>query len=194
MSLMMFILECGPLLGLAGLAAFLGSHLAGNFPTWVGLPLTVGVFTLLVILQIFKMAHRWNLILLLGFAMTAGMLLQVIGIKKHWFPWVVLFFATVVSLFWAFRLGIRLGWIGTALFPVSVAYLLGWAAFYFFSPPAILDVIWAGVGLIVFLGLAVHAITEGRYAEQAGSLVPLASDLFLIFLNLFWLGVIISTG
>jgi len=55
-------------------------------------------------------------------------------------------------------------------------------------------VIWARIGLVVFLGLAVHAITEARFAEQAGSLVPLASDLFVIFLNLFWLGVIIGVG
>jgi hypothetical protein len=195
MSLMAFVLQCGPLLALTALTAALGFRLGGQIP-FGGWPLfTISALALLIMLQIFKTVPRWNLVLLLGLALLAGALLNWLDIQgPYWLPWATLSLGMLLSLAWAYGLGVRLGWIGAAFSLVTIGYLLGWFLLYILPIPAVPSTVWAWLGLFIFWALGVHTVTEARFSQSSRQAIPLASDLFVVYFNLFWLGAAASLG
>lgn len=190
---MAFVLQSGPLLGLAALTAALGYQLGGQIP-FGGWPLlTISALALLIMLQIFKTAPRWSVILLLGLALLAGALLNWLDIQgPSWLPWVTLSVGMLLSLAWAYGLGVRLRWVGAAFSPVTIGYLLGWFVLYVLPVPVVPSTVWAWLGLFLFWGLGTHIVTEARFSQSSARAIRLACDLFVVYFNLFWLGAVAS--
>lgn len=189
MSLMAFLLQCGPLLGLTALTATLGFHLGERVPSGWWLVPTLGALAFLISLQIFKTVPRWNLVLLMGLALMAGTLLNWLDLRSdRWVSWVILSLGIVVPLMWAYGLGLRVVYVGALLFSITMAYVLGWLVLYFLPENAMVSAVWVEIGVLVFLGLAVHIVTEARFSQSVETPVPLAGDLFVVLFNLFWLG------
>jgi len=187
------MVRCGPLLGLTSLTAALGHHLGKYIPVELWLFPAISALVLFFVLQIFKQVPRLNLVLLLSLALLAGVVLNWLDLTdRTWFAWIVLILGLALSLVWGYLLGIRLGWLGILLFPLTVVYLVGWFLISLFPEFAQLAVGWAVVGLFMFLALAIHTVTEARFSNSGDNPIPLISDLFIICFNLFWIGVIIE--
>ena len=138
-------------------------------------------------MQIFKQVPRLNLILLLGFSLTLGGLLHTFDLGGgFWFPGLILLLGLVLALIWAYMVGIRLSWLGVLLYPLTLFYLLGWLVMYIVNVQATFELIWAGCGIFLFLGLGVFLMTQARYVSPQSQVVPIVSDLFVIYGNLFW--------
>jgi len=182
-----------PLLGLTALIAALGHRLGKYIPVELWLLPAITALILFLALQIFKQVPRLNLVLLLGLALLAGAVLNWLDLSgRTWFAWIALILGLALSLVWGYLLGIRLGWFGILLFPITIAYLIGWFLISLLPEFAQLSVGWAVVGLFVFLGLAIHTVTEARFSEAGDTPVPLVSDLFIVYFNLFWIGALIE--
>ena len=177
---------------LAVLVIASGFLVAARIPSEYGLYLAVVAFVLLISLQIFKLVPRLNAVLLLGLAFALGMLLNWFDIQAgHWFPWVILSLGMVLSLIWAYAVGIRLGRVGALFFPLTILYLIGWFVLYLFFDSKSADVVWAIIGIFLFVGVATYITTESRHAQTEELVVPVASDLLIVYFNLFWLSSIV---
>ncbi|MBC8505615.1 MAG: hypothetical protein ISR58_15985 [Anaerolineales bacterium] len=193
MSFMKFVIRCVPILFLTALVTMLGHHLGERIPSdWWYLPAIIAL-VLFATLQIFKQVTPLNFVLLLMLALSAGALLNSFDLESgNWFPWVVLSMGLVIPLVWGYGLGIRLGWVGALFFPFTIVYLLGWVILYFIPELEAWTLAWALIGLFVFIGLVTHIVTEARYSNVEEKQVPLASDLFILHFNLFWIGAVIE--
>ncbi|MBL7162241.1 MAG: hypothetical protein ISS57_06520 [Anaerolineales bacterium] len=193
MSFLKFTIRCGPIFILVALIAALGYHLGEYIPSeWWLLP-AAGALVLLITLQIFKLVPRLNFILLLGLALSAGALLNWFDLGDgNWFPWIVLSLGLISSLAWGYLLGIRLGWISSLFFPLTIVYLLVWFLIYLVPGLAAWMLAWAIIGMFLFVGQAIHIVTEARYSKTEEVPVPLVSDLFITYFNLFWIGAVID--
>jgi len=193
MSFLKFIIRCGPIFILVTIIAALGNHLGKYIPSeWWLLP-AASALILLVTLQIFKLVPRLNFVLLLGLALSAGMLLNWFDLPREgWLAWILLTLGIIISLAWGFLVGIRLGWIGALFFPLTIGYLIGWIMISLVPELAEWTIAWAVVGLFVFVSLAIHIVTEGRYSKVQEMPIPLVSDLFIVYFNLFWIGAVID--
>ena len=193
MTFIKFVVRCLPILFLAALLAMLGHHLGKHIPLDLWYLPAIIALVLFISLQIFKRVAPLNLILLLILALSAGALLNWFDLgSSGWFPWVVLTLGLVSSLAWGYGLGIRLGWLGNLLYLFSIVYLLGWVLLYFIPQIETWTLAWALIGLFVFMGLVTHIVTEARYSSENKTAVPLVSELFVLFFNLFWGGLLIE--
>lgn len=193
MTFMKFVIRCLPILLLAALLAMLGHQLGKYIPLdWWYLPAFI-TLVLFISLQIFKRVAPLNFMILLILALSAGALLNWFDLGSgSWFSWVVLSLGLVTSLAWGYGLGIRLGWLGNLLNLFSIVYLLGWVVLYFIPRLAAWTLAWALIGLFVFMGLVTHIVTEARYSSENETPIPLVSDIFVLFFNLFWIGLLIE--
>ncbi len=175
------------------MVAALGHQLGKYIPTELWLLPAFIALILFLTLQIFKQVPRLNVVLLIGLALVAGAVLNWLELsERSWFAWIVLILGLALSVVWSYLVGIRLGWFGILLFPLTIIYLMGWFVISLFPEFAQLSVGWAVAGLFMFLALAIHTVTEVRYSPAGENPIPLVSDLFIIFFNLFWIGAIIE--
>jgi hypothetical protein len=192
MSLLVFLVKCGPLLSLAGLAAVFGFRWGPRFALLGDAGIIVVALGLWVAFQLYKQIHGWNLALLLVFSLAAGVLWGRLGAPvKVWLAWVLICVNLSLSLAWAYGLRMSLGWIASALTPCLGVYFGGWLALAFLPQPYVVTVIWAFIGVLLFLGMGIHLVSEARYLDAASTSVPLAGDLFIVYLNLYWLGAVL---
>jgi hypothetical protein len=145
----------------------------------------------LIGLYILEDEPGWNGALLLGFAMAAGALLR--GVNFEAAPgkvWSTLVFCLCVSLVGGAYSGQKVRRARVTLFPLSILYLLGWIVFSIFPLPEIGMMMWAVLGLLLFLLVGVSIFSRGKLEGGEGYPIPLASDLFVVGFNLFWLAAV----
>jgi hypothetical protein len=182
----------GPVLLLALLAFSAGFVLGGRMPDDMWWLPTPSALLFLVTLQIFKPVARLNLLLLSGFALSMGSLLTVFDLGVDlWFPVLVLLLGLVLALLWAFVVGIRLRWMGVLFTPLVLIYLLGWGILNFVRVPITVEQIWASIGIFLLLGLGIYLMIQARFTPPQEQVVPIVSDLFVVYSNLFWVSAIL---
>lgn len=133
----------------------------------------------------------WNLLLLLGFALSGGILLRqldVTPIREE--VWGTIILGLVIALIWGLLSGNRITRAASFLFPATLIYLLGWLLFSIYSLQIWMIRFWAGLGLILFLFIGVSLMGRGKYLGEKVHTVEFANDLFVVLFNLFWLAVV----
>ncbi len=171
----------------------LGHHLGKYTPPELWLLPAVIALILFLALQIFKKVPRLNFVLLMGLALMAGAVMNLFELpERTWLTWIILLLGLALSLVWSYLLGIRLGWLGIFLFPLTIVYLMGWFLISLLPEFAQLSIGWAVAGLFLFIALAIHILTEARFSRASEKPTPLVSDLFIVYFNLYWIGAVIE--
>ncbi|MBC8330857.1 MAG: hypothetical protein H8E28_02640 [Anaerolineae bacterium] len=179
-------------LALTGLCTVLGYQFSEFLPELVQRYAIYSIWLFLIALRILKTDKPWNWIMLLGLSLTAGASLASITTALHWLSWSSLALSAFLAFLWAYGLGIRLRWLRVILYPAILLYLLGWIAFYFIPMPEQVDLLWIMVGVGLFLIAVVVSTIEARFASITDAPVPIASDLYILYFNLFWLGALLG--
>jgi hypothetical protein len=192
MTFKRLITRGGPIF-LLGLLAFSTGFVFGKrIPDELWWLPTASALLFLVLLQIFKQVARLNLLLMLGFSLSLGSLLPVFDLWVDlWFPILILLLGLGLALLWAYLVGLHMPWMGVLFFFLTLAYLLGWGILFFLTVPVNFELIWASIGILLFLGLGVYMLTQARYAPPQEQVVPIVSDLFVVYGNLFWVSAIL---
>jgi len=130
----------------------------------------------------------WNVVLFLGFAVVAGMLLNWSGAEySRWNSWTLFSILILISLVGGSLLNGRFGRSAKVLFPITILYLVGWIFFFFFPIPAPFKIIWIISGLILFTLIFIAVLVRGKIKSQEDNPVPIVIELFVVLFNLCWL-------
>ncbi len=180
-----------PVLGAAVLAACGGFFLGRWVPSGIRPYLIIIAWSLLIGMFILDKDPTWNFFLLVGFSLLGGMLLQglAIGVNQGK-VWGSLAVGFMIALLWGSWSGSQLSQAGMYLFPITVLYLMGWIGVSFFTFPTQIVALWAGLGWLLFTLIGTSVFSRGASGVEKLELTALASDLFVVFFNLFWLGII----
>ncbi len=188
LHLFAFLVRVVPYLGMAGVACWIGRSIGSWVPDSGRVYLMSITWGLLIGLYILEEEPGWNVALLLGFALAAGALFEEIDLGAfRGKVWSTLASCLCLSFVGGSLSGRRLRGVGVYLFPLAILYLLGWVFLKFFPVPGAWVSLWACLGLLLFLLIGVSVFSRGKVEGGQGSPVPLASDLFVVTLNLFWL-------
>ena len=175
-----------PSLGSAAIGAVLGYQVLFWIPIQARTYLLISTLILFLSLIILDREPGWNLLLLLGFSINAGSLLNLCGVDPSgWAIWLLILVLCGAALVMATRLRTHLP--PGILHPIFVFYLLGWLAAILEVLPDWLRALWMIVGLLLFTGLAASALKRGFTLGTEESPTPMSIELFLILFNLFWL-------
>jgi len=176
-----------PVLGGAGLGSWFGHSLGGWVPDGARIYLMILAWGLLLGMFILDEEPRWNFALLIAFAFTGGILLSMMAVTSQRAKvWSTLSVGLVLALVWGVLAGAKIRKAGAYLFPATILYLLGWVLFAMYNLPAGITAAWAGMGLILFVFIGTSVISRAKI-EEGTSHVSLASDLFVVLFNLYWL-------
>ncbi|MBS3751084.1 MAG: hypothetical protein KGY39_06215, partial [Anaerolineales bacterium] len=186
-----FLVRIAPSLALAGLISGLGHSIGKWIPDAGWIYLLGATWGFFVGMYILEQEPVWNTLLFLGFAMSSGALLRGIdyeGVLSR--VWLTLIGGISASFVWGLFSGPMPTRAAGYLFPLTILYLLGWILLSILSLPSGWLVFWAGLGLMLFLLIAVSIFNKGKMKGGEGSPVPLASDLFVVGFNFFWLAAV----
>ncbi|RLD00556.1 MAG: hypothetical protein DRI46_07230 [Chloroflexi bacterium] len=129
----------------------------------------------------------WNLILLMVFSFTAGLLLNWSGTDtSRWQTWLLFLGSGVAAVLGAVTLGKSLQTGLQFLLPLTVLYLLGWPGVLLWDLPGWIRGFWMLSGLLLFTLIAAAVLQRGFTLEVEESPVPLGISLWVILVNLFW--------
>jgi hypothetical protein len=132
--------------------------LGGHVPSAWLVPLAILALFAFAALMTFRRARTWSTILLLSFALMAGVLLRLmlLELHAHWL-WVL---AASVGIP---MLGIPFGWtagerlrsIAWATWAAAWLYILGWIAWQLLAKGSVMRLPWGIAGLLVFTALTI---------------------------------------
>ena len=184
------LVRLAPYLGAGLVSALIGFNTSGLIPFSSRVYL-LGIFLVLLLsLIILDREPGWNLALYLVVALCAGILLAwsgaALGQTRTWITFLVLI-VLILTVGMLMRRGIPGAWI--LVYPVALAYIIGWVFFFSGGIPAGFRKGWIGFGLVLFSALAVMILVRGRSKDQGRdeNTISLASELFLVLFNLCWL-------
>jgi len=170
------------------LAAVLGYHLANLIPLAARIYLVLVFLGLLFGMIILDTEPGWNVVLFLGFALAAGVVINWSGAEitqiKTWILFSVL---VIVSLVGGWFLKGKFGRAARVLFPLTIIYMIGWLLFLFYPVSPALERTWIIIGLILFTLIATAVMVRGKTMNKQDSIMPLANELFVVLFNLCWL-------
>lgn len=180
-----------PVMGTAVLVAWGGYYLGQWISSGAWPYLTIISWGLLIGIFIFEKDPKWIFFLLVGFSFIGGMLLQGLGLDvNHSRGWGSLVLGFVIAFIWGASSGSQLAKAGGVLFPLTILYLLGWIVFSFYSFPSEVIAVWAGLGWLLFTLIGTSVISRRSSGMERIEPISLASDLFVVFFNLFWLATV----
>jgi len=180
-----------PVLWTAILASY-GGYLLGRWALFANQSLLIiFAWCLLLGMYILDQEPTWNFFLLVGFSFVGGMLIQGVGLDANQGKvWGSLAVGVMMALLWGMWSGSQLSQAGMYLFPITILYLLGWVGCSFYSFPSWLLAIWAGLGWLLFMLIGTAVVSRGSSGIEEVEPISLCSDLYVIFFNLFWLGIL----
>ncbi|MCJ7717024.1 MAG: hypothetical protein MUO54_10975 [Anaerolineales bacterium] len=178
-----------PLLGLGTIFTIVGYRLASIFQMTNSIYILFVFLVLLVSMMILDKEPGWNVVLFLGFALAAGVILlwssAEITQPKTWILFSIL---VLVSLAGGLFLSKRIGLAATVLYPTTILYMIGWVLFLFFELPGLFKMIWIVLGLVLFTLIIIAILSRGEnQSQEDNAAVPLAIELYVLLFNLFWL-------
>lgn len=130
----------------------------------------------------------WNIVLMLGFAITGGMLLNWSEADaargSTWLTFLGLSGSAVIG---SMILGRTLQKGLKFLLPLTALYMLAWVGILIWDPPLWVMSSLILSGLILFTLIAAGALQRGYSMNKKESMIPLSIELWVILFNLFWL-------
>lgn len=191
----MLLIRLAPLLGSAAAGAALGFQLLFLIPPRGRSYLLIPFLVLFLAMTILEKEPGWNLALLLGFSLTAGLLLNWSGADAiRWGTWLLFLGCWTVGLIGAVILGRPLQKALKFLFPLTALYMLGWLGVILWDLPGWIKGTWVLSGLALFTVIAAGVLQRGFTLQDEESPVPLGIELWVILFNLFWLSAWIPLG
>ncbi|MBM3120974.1 MAG: hypothetical protein FJZ97_02150 [Chloroflexi bacterium] len=188
MSPLAFVIRAVPLYLLALLLTGVGaSVLAAWMPATWRIPLAILALVGFAALMTFRRVQTWSTLLLLAFALTAGLLLRLMlaGAPLHW-GWALAASLgiplLVMPLGWL--AGPRLQPFGRVTWIAAWVYILGWIAWQLLLGSPVAHAAWGAAGLVIFSALTLTwsaALPTRSVSEPAGSM---AAEIYLIGMNL----------
>lgn len=184
-----FILQVLPvtLLALAGTGlglVVLPTDLALRFE----IPLLLLGLLFFVAMITFKGTSGWNVFFLLGFSLVVGVLLRGFAQEELGRSWSLSFGVAIGILGLSAGVGRslhgRLFWLGKGFWILSWIYLAGWGLIVVLHLGALIRILWAGAGLVIFSGLAAAWFAGLGEHQEGASGIPLAIDLYILAFNL----------
>jgi hypothetical protein len=180
------------MVGAGIIAGVVGYNLAENIPINGRLYLQIFFLALLVSMMILDTEPGWNIVLSLGFAVTAGALLSwssvdIIQIKS----WILFIGLVLITIIGGNYLSKDIGRSSGFLYPSAVLYMVGWILFLFLNLPAFFFTIWTYSGMVLFVLITMAVLIRGKTNNQKDSIVPIIIQLFIGLFNLFWLSAMI---
>jgi hypothetical protein len=182
------LIRVAPFLGLGLLVLILGYQLADIVPMAARVYLQIVFVGMVFSMIILDKEPGWNLVLLICFGTTAGMMFFWAGSNflqlKSWAVFVILF---MISLTGGVLMKGAGRWVGGLLFFCTFLYLIGWILFMIIPLPDLSGIIWIVLGLALFTFILMALISQGKTQNGDSSAVPLSIQLFMILFNLCWL-------
>lgn len=182
------LLMIAPYLGLGLLAAILGSYLAEFVLVAARAYLQfvfLGLFFSMIILD---KEPGWNLVILICFGITAGMMLFWSGGNflqlKSWVVFSILF---IISLTGGYFMNGAGKLAPGVLFFCTLVYMMGWILFAFIPLPGMKGIIWIVFGFVLFTVILMVVISQGKNRNDESDAVPLSIHIFVLLFNLCWL-------
>jgi len=182
------LIRLTPFLGAGILAAILGYRLANLIPIAGRIYLILVFLGLLFGMIILDTEPGWNVVLFLGFALAAGIVINWSGAEiTRIKTWIVFSGLLIISLVGGWYLKSKFGRAASVLFPLTIIYMIGWMLFLFFELSPVLERFWILLGLMLFTLIATAVFVGGKTMNKQDSIMPLANELFVVLFNLCWL-------
>jgi len=179
---------------MAAFLASLGGRLGKQLPAILRPYLLISLFILLAALYIFRTVSRLNLALFLALSFSSGLVVtQFIPLTSYRGAWFTLTAGILLSCLLGFWWRGRLLWGPKLFLPLIMLYALGWPLVAFLNWGTWVIPTWSSLGLLLFGLLAVWLLSEARHALPE-DYVPLASDLFIAYFNIFLIGSLLPGG
>ena len=187
-DLLVMLIRVAPFLGLGLIGVIIGYQLADLVPAAARVYLQIVFLGLIFSMIILDKEPGWNLVLLICFGLTAGMMLIWSGGNllqlKSWVVFLILF---VISLAGGVLMKGAGGRVAGVLFFCTLLYMMGWILFAFVSLPDLAGMIWIILGLALFTFILMAVISQGKTQNDESSAVPLSIQLFVVLFNICWL-------
>jgi hypothetical protein len=198
MSPLAFVIRVLPLYAMALTLTGVGALPIGErLPSaWV-VPLAILALLEFAALMTFRHARTWSTMLLMAFALTAGMLVRMMlpGIRLAW-PWALSASLGIpllgIPLGWA--AGRRLRWMGWLTWIAAWVYILGWLAWQLLAMDPPNRPVWGVTGLAIFSGLTLTWSASVPSREGHEPEASAAAELYLIGLNLGIAALVVAGG
>jgi hypothetical protein len=190
-----FLFRLTPILLPAAAMVILGYNLLGLVPARWRIYLVIPFLFLFIAVSILDQESGWNVVLLLGFSLTAGALLNWSGAETaQWSTWLLFLGLLIAAMGWAISMGAELEQYLTLLIPLTFIYLIGWVGIIIWDIPGWIRSAWILIGLSLFTAIAAGVLQRGLNLEVEDNPVPLSIELWVILFNLFWLAGWIPIG
>jgi len=193
--LLVIMIRLTPVLGLATAGSALGFHL---------IELIDGprkAHTILIFLVLFLAMNLlieepgWNLVLLLGFSITSGLVLNwTRAAAGYWGTWILFLGLITVALGRILKQGDGRRMNSMYLIPSASFYLVGWLGIIIWNLSGWILKIWVLWGLILFTMITAGLLQSGLTLRKKESPVPLGIKIWVVLLNLFWLSSLLKVG
>jgi hypothetical protein len=182
------LIRVTPFLGMGLLALIFGYQLAELVPVTARVYLQIVFLGLIFSMIILDKEPGWNLVLLICFGATAGMMLfwsggNLLQLKS----WAVLSISLMISLAGGIFMKGSGKRVAGLLFFCTFLYMIGWILFAIFPLPDLSGIIWIVLGLALFSFILMVVISQGKTQNEEISAVPLSIQLFVVLFNLCWL-------
>lgn len=182
------LLRLAPVLVLASAAAFLGYDQLSLIPARARSFLLIAFLVLFLIMTILDQEPGWNIVLLLGFSISAGMLLNWSDAEAaRWGTWLAFFGLTGSALTGSVVFGKALRKGMRYLLPLTAFYILVWMGMIFWDLPPWVRGSLILSGLVLFTVFTAGTLQRGYSLKKDESPIPLSIKLWVILFNLFWL-------
>lgn len=182
------LVRVAPFLGLCLLTVFLGYQFADLVPVADRLYLELTFVGLLLAVFILDKEPGWNLVLLICFGMTAGMMLfWSSGGQYQQRSWMIFTFLFSISLVGGYFKRSSSGQVVIFLSLSTFLFMAGWIIIAISSLPDIVGMIWTVLGLLLNTLILICMISNGKNQNDEVSAIPYAILLFVVIFNLCWL-------
>jgi len=193
--LLILLIRQTPVLGLATAGSVLGFHL-------MELIAASGSAYILILFLVFFLALNflirepgWNLVLLLGFSITSGLVLNWTGVVAgRWGTWILFLGLITAALSRVLKQGDARQTNSVFLVPIAGFYLFGWLVIIIWNLSGWIQKIWILSGLILITVITADLLQSGLTMRKKESPIPLGIEIWVVLLNLFWLSSLLNLG
>ncbi len=193
--LLILMIRLTPVLGLAAAGLILGFHLM-ELIDGPGNALMLIIFLVLFLaMNLLIQEPGWNLVLLLGFSITSGLVLNWTGVfPGRWGTWILFLGLITAALSRILKQGEAHQINLIYRIPPAGLYLSGWLVIIIWKLSGWILKIWIIWGLILFTMITADLLRSGLTLRKKESPVPLGIEIWVVLLNLFWLSSLLKFG
>jgi len=193
--LLILLIRLIPVLGLAMAGSALGFQLMELIDGPGNAHMLIIFLALFLAMNLLIQEPGWNLVLLLGFSITSGLVMNWTGVVPgRWGTWILFLglITAALSRVLKQRDAHQINLINRI--PTAGLYLTGWLVIIIWNLSGWILKIWIIWGLILFTMITADLLKSGLTLRKKESPVPLGIEIWVVLLNLFWLSSLLKFG